>query len=158
MDMDPSYKRIVEENFSRASKTYDDHAIAQMRFAQVLKGRLSGEIKSARAILDIGTGTGTLALELAQIFPESRVYGCDISGGMLTVAKKKIESRGLFNFASTRADFESLPYRDSAFDLVVSNAALHWASDLSSAFSEILRVLQPESYLFAAIMIKGTLF
>ena len=93
-------------------------------------------------VLDIGTGSGLLAIELAE------ASGCcfdivalDISPDMLEKARENIRSRGLedrIKFVQGSAD--SLPFDDGSFDLVISYASLHHWFHPKTAFNEIARV------------------
>jgi cyclopropane fatty-acyl-phospholipid synthase-like methyltransferase len=79
-------------------------------------------------VLDVGAGTGAIALALA---PEtSRVLGRDISDGMLTEAREKATERGLddVSFAEGRFREPNLP-ADAAVDVVTSNFAMHHLDD-----------------------------
>jgi len=79
-------------------------------------------------VLDVGAGTGAIALALA---PEtSRVLGRDISEGMLAEAREKATERGLddVSFAEGRFREPNLP-ADAAVDVVTSNFAMHHLDD-----------------------------
>jgi ubiquinone/menaquinone biosynthesis C-methylase UbiE len=68
-------------------------------------------------ILDIGTGTGHLAIAAAQIVgTEGRVIGVDISALMLEQARSKVEALGLSNVEFQLADAEALNYPANSFD------------------------------------------
>ncbi|MFH1407402.1 MAG: methyltransferase domain-containing protein [Candidatus Omnitrophota bacterium] len=151
-----NYKTIIANNFSKAAKTYDEYAVFQNNLAQTLKQKILNSRCAADTVLDIGTGTGTLALELAKIFPKAAIHGCDIADGMLDVARKK--SAAIDNFVCVRADAEHLPYKNNVFSIVASSAALHWASSLPAAILELTRVLAAGGRLFATFMVRGTLF
>jgi len=153
-----NYKDIIARNFSRAARTYDEYAIFQNGLAQKLKAQILEEAEAADAILDAGTGTGTLAIELAKPLPKSSIYGCDIAGEMLRVAKEKIASSKVSNFNCMQADVEHLPYRNSSFNIVVSNMALHWACDIEGALAELARVLANGGWLFVSVAAQEMLF
>jgi SAM-dependent methyltransferase len=55
------------------------------------------------------------------------------------------------------ADEEALPFRDDAFDLVVSSLALHWVNDLPGALAQVRRALKPDGLFLAALFGGGTL-
>jgi ubiquinone/menaquinone biosynthesis C-methylase UbiE len=94
-------------------------------------------------VLDIGCGTGRLLRLFAQRFPRASLVGVDPSAGMLAVSA---EGPGHF----VRATAEHLPFRDAAFDLVVSTASCrHW-DDACAAVREIGRVLKPGGALCVA--------
>ena len=85
-------------------------------------------------ILDLGCGDGQLTLRL--VATGATVQGVDASAQMVAAAR----SRGV---AVEEAAAESLPYADSAFDAVFSNAALHWVRDQDAMLAQVRRVLKP---------------
>jgi len=88
--------------------------------------------------LDVGTGTGVIAL-LAQdiVGPAGEVVALDPSPGMLDVARRA----GVRTLVPGRA--ESLPFDDSRFDLLTMGYALRHVTDLLATFTEYRRVLRP---------------
>lgn len=141
---------LSEEQFASASaaRFYDEHArrfmgLAYRRFAM----KVAGINTVGNRILDIGTGTGRLAVEIARARPDWQITGIDVSEEMLklareTAARNDLADRVNFQHASA----ESLPFPDSYFNLVVSHTSLHlWASPLK-VFKEIARVTAPGAY------------
>jgi len=105
--------------------------------------------------LDIATGTGDLALELARQGAR-RVVGADFCAGMLTAAVAKAAgarsagSRGLSqqrghqrSIDFVAGDTTRLPFHDDTFDCVVNGFMLRNVTDLPAAFGELARVLKP---------------
>jgi len=71
-----------------------------------------------KTILDIATGTGDLAILMAETGAE-KIIGLDISAGMLEVGKKKIENKNLSNtIEMVLADSENMPFDDNSFDAI----------------------------------------
>ena len=98
-------------------------------------------------ILDVGCGTGRLALRLARELPESRVVGCDFSRGMLAQARARGGALAL-----THGDAQRLPFADGSFDAVVSTEAFHWFPDPEAALAGFQRVLAPRGRLLIAFV------
>lgn len=95
-------------------------------------------------ILDIGTGSGEVPIELARAFPGSRVAGIDLSEPLLEKARQGAHREGL----SARLTFEkgdagSLPFEDDSFDVVVSVSTFHVVEDPVAMLNEVERVLVP---------------
>ncbi len=100
-----------------------------------------------RDILDVGTGTGILAIESVRRWPRARVAGLDGSDGMLGVAAAEADRR-LDADERTRLTLVAghagrLPFTDRSFDLVVSSFVLQLVPDRPAALREALRVLRP---------------
>ncbi len=95
------------------------------------------QLKPDSALLDLGSGTGDLAREAREQFPQSKVIAADFTLEMMRVGQK----RGALNFSS--ADALRLPFHDSAFDAVISGFLLRNVIDLQKALQEQYRVLKP---------------
>jgi ubiquinone/menaquinone biosynthesis C-methylase UbiE len=104
------------------------------------------QAKAGDAALDIGTGTGSLALRLAQ-HRGCRIVGLDPSPGMIAAARRKAADRDWLDvsFEAAEAPFLAIPYPDGAFDAVVSTLAFHHVHerDKPAALGEMARVLRP---------------
>lgn len=90
------------------------------------------------SILEIGFGSGVLLPELSK--RTARLYGMDIHDSIDKV-DGMLKKEGL-DAALTKGDILHLPYKDEAFDCVISIATLEHISELSQAISEIRRVLK----------------
>jgi len=95
------------------------------------------------SILDIATGTGDLAINLAQTNATS-IIGLDISEGMLDVGRKKIEKLKLNNtIKMVVGDSENLPFNDNFFDAITVAFGVRNFENLEKGLTEIYRVLKP---------------
>ncbi|MDI6049892.1 bifunctional demethylmenaquinone methyltransferase/2-methoxy-6-polyprenyl-1,4-benzoquinol methylase UbiE [Flavobacterium sp. XS2P24] len=96
-----------------------------------------------KIILDIATGTGDLAILMAQTNAE-KIIGLDISAGMLEVGVKKIASKNLSNtIEMILADSENMPFEDNYFDAITVAFGVRNFENLEKGLAEILRVLKP---------------
>jgi demethylmenaquinone methyltransferase/2-methoxy-6-polyprenyl-1,4-benzoquinol methylase/phosphoethanolamine N-methyltransferase len=95
-------------------------------------------------VLDVGCGTGTLAIAIRPRVGAGEVHGIDTSPEMIDTAQKKA--------AKTRSDIdfqvaliEAIPFPDGSFDVVTSSLMLHHLPDdlKRKGFAEIRRVLKP---------------
>lgn len=99
--------------------------------------------RKAKNILDIATGTGDLAIMLAEI-PHSKIIGLDISAGMLDIGRQKIIAKTLNNQITMQlGDSENMTFADQTFDAVTVSFGIRNFENLEQGLSEILRVLRP---------------
>jgi len=94
-------------------------------------------------ILDIATGTGDLAINLAETNAE-KIVGLDISSGMLEIGKQKIEKKNLSNkIEMVIGDSENMPFEDNTFDAITVAFGVRNFETLEKGLKDILRVLKP---------------
>ncbi len=118
------------------------------------------EIKPSDSVLDIGTGTGVVALLAAKkIAEDGKVHGIDLSEGMLATATAKAEKFGLEEKVKfSQMDAENLEFEAGTFDAVVSLfALLHFPNPLT-ALKEIYRVMRPGGRFVVAVGSRPPLF
>ena len=77
--------------------------------------------QAAQHILDLGTGSGAIALSLAKEWPSSEVSACDFSKDALAVAAKNAVNNHINNVSFFHSDWFSAVPTDKTFDLIVSN-------------------------------------
>ena len=99
--------------------------------------------------LDLGAGTGDLALLLARrMGAHGRVVAMDLNQAMLKVGAAKIERRGLAaRIACLRGNTESIAFQDGTFDAVTLGFCLRNVGDRIRAIREMYRVLKPGGHL-----------
>ncbi|UGU14534.1 bifunctional demethylmenaquinone methyltransferase/2-methoxy-6-polyprenyl-1,4-benzoquinol methylase UbiE [Sinomicrobium kalidii] len=94
-------------------------------------------------VLDIATGTGDLAINLAQTGAK-KIVGLDISTGMLEIGKRKVAEKGLENtIEMVLGDSEDLPFDNNSFDAVTVAFGVRNFENLEKGLAEICRVLRP---------------
>ena len=138
------------EAFKVWSLTYDETVSAELeRFAGIThhalldRVLLEADVRDGDRVLDVGTGTGWLAIRCALALDEGPVVGIDVTSDMLTRGVLNAERtgvRGRVHYALGSA--MRLPYPDNWFDVVVSSLALHH-TDVERSLQEIKRVLRP---------------
>lgn len=99
--------------------------------------------KNPKTILDIATGTGDLAILMAQT-SATEIIGADISEGMMEVGRKKVAEKGLASkIKLVYGDSENLPFEDNYFDAITVAFGVRNFETLEKGLAEILRVLKP---------------
>jgi len=102
-------------------------------------------VSSGGAILDVATGTGVVALDMAKrAGRKGRVIGIDASKSMLKKALEKARATGFDNVEFILGDAHSLPFRDDHFNAVTSCFCLPWFSHREVSIREMTRVVKPK--------------
>lgn len=152
MDRQESVDRITRSKaqaqryYDRLSRWYDLLAgSSERKYKQLCLQQLA--VANGERVLEIGAGTGECSLALAKsVGPEGRVYGLDLSPGMLAVTRRKLETAGLVERVELEcADAAKLPYADASFDAVFSSFTLELfdAPEIHQVLAECRRVLKP---------------
>ena len=140
----------VEVMFDNIAKEYDRYNyLASFNIDRIWRKRAISSLKpfAPRRILDIATGTGDLALLINKRLKPETVIGCDISEGMMQVAREKCRKRGVTNIRFEKEDCTALSYADNSFDAVTSSFGVRNFQELEKALSEMQRVLCPGGHL-----------
>lgn len=140
-------QRYVASLFSRIAGRYDlmndlmtlgMHRRWKRRTAALAVSGLSGPA------LDVCSGTGDLALELARRPEVDHAVGLDLLQGMVTRAGDKILARGLSGSVTMMTgDALSLPFADDSFACATAGFSLRNMPDVETALSEMVRVVRP---------------
>ncbi len=102
-----------------------------------------------RSVLDAGTGTALIAIELCRRAPEVRVEAIDLAGPMLTRATRNVERArmgGRIRLARRDATATGMP--GAAFDTVMSNSLAHHVPEPLDLFTELFRLVSDGGLLF----------
>ncbi|GAB3975284.1 hypothetical protein GCM10029978_059030 [Actinoallomurus acanthiterrae] len=95
-------------------------------------------------VLDVATGTASLAIAVAEAAPGAEVIGCDLNAAMLAVGAERVLRRGLADrVALLRAPGETLPFETASFDAVCIAFAIDDMADRRRCAAEMARVLRP---------------
>lgn len=131
-------------SFDRAADFYDDTrgfpAGIETQAAALIAQ--AGDLNQDRYLLEIGIGTGRIALPLAQHV--SAIHGVDISHLMLKRLLSKREDDPVYPI---RAMANHLPYQTNTFDALVASHIFHLVDDLPGVMKELFRVLKESGVL-----------
>lgn len=95
-------------------------------------------------VLDVATGTGDLAIEIARSCPGATVVGLDPSPGMLAVAQTKLDKRGLADRVTLQVgDAQHLPQQNCEIDAATIAFGIRNVPDRGAALRELARVVRP---------------
>ena len=133
----------IREMFGRIAPTYESVnrfiTLGRDRAWRVSAVRAAGLRKGGR-VLDIGCGTGDLALEVTRRMEEVFVVAADYSREMIL---EGVRAKGRESFCWCLADALGLPFGDGCFDAVISGYLVRNVSDVDAALREQARVVKP---------------
>jgi len=139
-------KEMVQNMFNNIAPKYD--LLNHLLSAGIDKGWRK-KVRKALAedhpeiILDVATGTGDLAIELARL-PLKKIIGIDIAEDMLKIGRKKVDRRGLDQIITLEVgDSEAIRYRDNYFDAITVAFGVRNYENLEKGLREMYRVLKP---------------
>ena len=137
-----------------ATGALPDGAVAA--FAGVGNPFSLGALKPGERVVDLGSGGGfDCFIAAAQVGPEGRVVGIDMTEEMLERSRAAATAMGLRNVEFRQGVIESLPIEDGSVDVVISNGVINLCADKRQVFAEILRVLEPGGRLQFADIANG---
>ncbi len=119
---------------------YHRHSTAQQVWARELIAKL--DLAGDEYVLDVGCGDGKVTAELAEQLPRGVVVGVDLSPEMVAFARETFPPERYPRLTFERMDARDLRYEDE-FDVVFSNATLHWVVDHRPVLAGIARALLP---------------
>jgi ubiquinone/menaquinone biosynthesis C-methylase UbiE len=147
-------ERILEPEVMDSAEEaadYDamDHGEVNQRFVDDLLAAISEEPESTLDVLDLGTGTALIPIELCKKFPDCRVMAADAAVSMLELARYNIEVNGMIErIQLAHIDAKKLPFADAMFDVVMSNSIVHHIPEPMHVLREAIRVAKPGGLLF----------
>lgn len=121
------------EKYKRSSKH-------QKEWGNSLISELS--FRGNEKILDLGCGDGALTEKLAQLVPDGMVLGIDASEGMIATAQNHVKPNLFFK----QMDINTIDFRN-VFDVIFSNAALHWIKDHERLLKNSFKALKNKGIL-----------
>ncbi|MCB0495784.1 MAG: bifunctional demethylmenaquinone methyltransferase/2-methoxy-6-polyprenyl-1,4-benzoquinol methylase UbiE [Cyclobacteriaceae bacterium] len=145
-DKDQGKKEQVADMFNNISPKYDllNHVLS-MGIDILWRKKAVRMLKpfSPKIILDIASGTGDFAIETVRLKPD-KIFGVDISEGMLEVGRKKMKAKKLDHIIEMQlGDSENLHFEDNYFDAVTVAFGVRNYENLKLGLSEMLRVMKP---------------
>lgn len=122
-----------------------DHSEVNRRFVEELLA--CGEL--GNDILDLGTGTALIPIELCQQHPTCRVMASDAATSMLDLARYNIAGSSMeLRIQLHHGDSKQLRFEDAMFDAVISNSLIHHVPEPRSVLGEMVRVCKPGGRIF----------
>jgi malonyl-CoA O-methyltransferase len=146
----------IRQAFS-AADAYDDHAKVQRATAERLADLVSSlPLPGRPAICEIGCGTGFLTEALAHRIAEGRFLATDLSAQMLLRARRRLGDDSRFEWAVVDGERPDGLAATAPFDVICSNLAAQWFSDLGGALTRLAAFLRPGGTLLVTTLAEGT--
>jgi ubiquinone/menaquinone biosynthesis C-methylase UbiE len=148
--------RVLEPEVMDSAEEAEDYDA--MDHAQVNRGFVADFLAlwhGRGPVLDVGTGTAQIPLELCRQAPSAEVVGVDLAEHMLRVGRENVRRAGLeLRVRLERCDAKQLPFAAGSFAAVISNSIVHHIPEPERVLAEMARVLQPGGALFVRDLLR----
>jgi len=134
---DQELKELYRNTFNTVAAGYDSKAMRYFPESAALVPSFL-ELKGDEHVLDVGTGTGLVALALSNVLPRGHVTAIDMSSGMLSQATAKKSSLGIDNITFMEMDMTALEFPDNHFDAAASAFSIFFINDMEKQLSHIM--------------------
>ncbi|MCU7922786.1 MAG: class I SAM-dependent methyltransferase [Candidatus Thiodiazotropha sp. (ex Dulcina madagascariensis)] len=134
------YKKRIEATFNDVSRRYDEN-----RFFAISASKMAELVPPAERlkVLDLSTGTGAVAIEIACKHRDASIEAVDLSQGMLEIAKSKARNKGITNIGFRQDDVENIVYDNDTFDVVTCGYGLFFYPDMEATYQAICKAVRP---------------
>ena len=127
------------KNYKWDAREYEKHSQGQQKWARELIEKIS--LKGTENVLDIGCGDGKVTAEISKIVSKGSIIGVDNSGEMIKLATDRHSAAIYPNLSFQEMDAGNLNFNDR-FDLIFSNAVLHWVKDQKAVIKGMFKSLK----------------
>lgn len=145
---------MENKNYNWNPSDYSENSSAQFIWGKELLDLLN--IQGSESILDIGCGDGKITDLISRKLTTGKVIGIDSSKDMIRFANQKYINESNANLSFELADACNINY-EKEFDIVYSNATLHWIKDQSTVLRNIKKSLKPNGRILFQMGGKGNL-
>src|SRR5688572_21738185 len=149
-------ERVLEpEVMDSAEEARDYDAMDHSHVNQLFVGDLLQLRPTLQTVLDVGTGTAQIPIELCRHEASAHVIAIDMAEHMLKVGRQNIERAGLTERIELRlVDAKRMPFADASYDVVMSNSIVHHIPEPIAVFAEMARVVKPAGLLFVRDLLR----
>ena len=127
------------KNYKWDAREYEKHSQGQQKWARELIEKIS--LKGTENVLDLGCGDGKVTADISKIVSEGSIIGVDNSAEMIKLAKDRHSEAIYPNISFQKIDAVNLNFNDR-FDLIFSNAVLHWVKDQKPVIKGMFKSLK----------------
>lgn len=129
----------MKSTYNWNAEDYAKNSSAQLKWANELIGKLN--LLGNERILDIGSGDGKITAKLAELVPKGSVLGIDSSLEMIQLAKQSFPYENHSNLSFECMDVLNMTFYEE-FDVIFSNACLHWVKDHQKVLKNVDNALK----------------
>lgn len=148
--------RILEpEVMDTPEEARDYDAMDHGEVNQLFVGDFLKHYQGDDVILDVGTGTAQIPIELCRQAPQAKVHAIDLAEHMLALARENVRRAGFADrIRLEKVDAKGLPFPDGAFGAVISNSIVHHIPGPAAAIGEMVRVARRGATLFLRDLLR----
>lgn len=158
--LEPEVMNTVEEavdydsmDHSHVNRVFVDDFLALLNASSISIAARTAS--SPYQVLDVGTGTAQIPIELAKRETNVSIVGADLADEMLKLGRQNVVTSGCAGQVRLDlADAKGLPYADNSFDAVISNSIIHHAPEPLIVLAEMFRVLKPGGAFFVRDLLR----
>ena len=148
--------RVLEpEVMDSADEAHDYDAMDHSQVNRVFVTDFLASWNGEGPVLDVGTGTAQIPIELCRHAPKAQIVAIDLAEHMLKVGRDNVRKAGFADrIRLERQDAKHLPYPDHSFAAVISNSIVHHIPDPAKVLAEMVRVTRPGGLLFVRDLLR----
>jgi ubiquinone/menaquinone biosynthesis C-methylase UbiE len=148
--------RVLEpEVMDSAEEARDYDAMDHAEVNRVFVADFLAAWDGSGPVLDVGTGTAQIPIELCRQAPAATVTAIDLAAHMLEVARANVRRAGLEDRVRLeRADAKGLRFADGAFAALISNSIIHHSPRPERVLAEMVRVVRPGGRVFVRDLMR----
>jgi len=143
MSTNQELKDDILKTFDKAAKDYDNNKQFIISSKKLITYISDKNYTSSSKVLDLSTGTGNVAIQIAKKYPSISILGVDISSQMLSIAKRKINKLNIKNIKLVEQDVETLDFSKNEFDTITCAYGLFFFPNMQEVYKNICTFIKP---------------